>query len=266
MADEPLVSPFSRPPAPPKTFTRPVTSSPIATPQPITAPKPAGPVEIVENLPMGFMAGLVAAAVGAGLWALVTIVTGFQIGWMAVGVGFLVGWAVRVAGKGTHRAFGIMGALRTLLPAVVAPFAATLADRYRRERVLSLSVAARALMMAGMAVAASASAPIGVLYGLAAVTACISTATNSPSYSSRSRAPKAAHSASSTTDTVQLRLRSREVDSPRSPLVESATLEVRWWTCPAMVVRPGPPSRDAAAALNPPMVANTPVPADVSVK
>src|SRR5438046_4554102 len=114
MADEPLVSPFSRPPAPPKTFTRPVTSSPIATPPPITAPKPAGPVEIVENLPMGFMAGLVAAAVGAGLWALVTIVTGFQIGWMAVGVGFLVGWAVRIAGKGTHRAFGIMGALLAL--------------------------------------------------------------------------------------------------------------------------------------------------------
>jgi len=114
MADEPLVSPFSRPPAPPKTFTRPVTSSPIATPQPITAPKPAGPIEVVENLPMGFMAGLVAAAIGAGLWALVTIVTGFQIGWMAVGVGFLVGWAVRVAGKGTHRAFGIMGALLAL--------------------------------------------------------------------------------------------------------------------------------------------------------
>ena len=114
MADEPLVSPFSRPPAPPKTFTRPVTSSPIATPQPITAPKPAGPIEVVENLPMGFMAGLIAAAVGAGLWALVTIITGFQIGWMAVGVGFLVGWAVRLAGKGTHRAFGIMGALLAL--------------------------------------------------------------------------------------------------------------------------------------------------------
>ena len=114
MADEPLVSPFSRPPAPPKTFTRPATPSPIATPPPITAPKPAGPVEIVENLPMGFMAGLVPAAVGAGLWALVTIVTGFQIGWMAVGVGFLVGWAVRIAGKGIHRAFGIMGALLAL--------------------------------------------------------------------------------------------------------------------------------------------------------
>jgi len=63
---------------------------------------------------MGFMAGLVAAAVGAGLWALVTIITGFQIGWMAVGVGFLVGWAVRVAGKGTHMAFGVLGAALAL--------------------------------------------------------------------------------------------------------------------------------------------------------
>jgi len=63
---------------------------------------------------MGFMAGLVAAAVGAGLWALITIITGFQIGWMAVGVGFLVGWAVRVAGKGTHMAFGVLGAALAL--------------------------------------------------------------------------------------------------------------------------------------------------------
>ena len=63
---------------------------------------------------MGFMAGLVAAAVGAGLWALVTILTGFQIGWMAVGVGFLVGWAVRAGGKGTHAAFGLMGAVLAL--------------------------------------------------------------------------------------------------------------------------------------------------------
>jgi len=33
---------------------------------------------------------------------------------MAVGVGFLVGWAVRVAGKGTHMAFGILGAALAL--------------------------------------------------------------------------------------------------------------------------------------------------------
>jgi hypothetical protein len=63
---------------------------------------------------MGLMAGLVAAAVGAGLWAVVTVVTGYQIGWMAVGVGFLVGIAVRAAGKGTTTAFGVLGAVLAL--------------------------------------------------------------------------------------------------------------------------------------------------------
>ena len=60
---------------------------------------------------MGFMGGLAAAAASAGFWALITIVLNYQIAWMAVGVGFLVGWSVRLAGKGTHRAFGIMGAV-----------------------------------------------------------------------------------------------------------------------------------------------------------
>jgi len=63
---------------------------------------------------MGLLAGLVAAAVGAALWAGVTVLTGYQIGWMAVGVGALVGVAVRAAGKGTTLAFGILGAMLAL--------------------------------------------------------------------------------------------------------------------------------------------------------
>ena len=114
MSEQPAVSPFSRPPAAPRAFTGPVPPRTAAAPRTVTPPKPARPAEVGENLPMGFMAGLVAAAVGAGLWALVTIITGFQIGWMAVGVGFLVGWAVRVAGKGTHMAFGVLGAALAL--------------------------------------------------------------------------------------------------------------------------------------------------------
>src|SRR2546421_9964443 len=117
MSEQPAVSPFSRPPAAPNSFTRPVSPRTAAAPRTVTPPKPARPVEVTENLPMGFMAGLVAAAIGAGLWALISIITGFQIGWMAVGVGFLVGWAVRLAAKGTHRAFGIMGALLALAAA-----------------------------------------------------------------------------------------------------------------------------------------------------
>lgn len=63
-----------------------------------------------HNLPLGTAAGFVAAALGAGLWAIVTVATKFQIGWMAVGIGFLVGYAVQRFGKGTTKIFGIVGA------------------------------------------------------------------------------------------------------------------------------------------------------------
>lgn len=63
---------------------------------------------------LGTLAGVAAALVGASIWAGVTIVTEFQIGWMAVGVGFLVGIAIRFAGKGSSMVFGIVGAALAL--------------------------------------------------------------------------------------------------------------------------------------------------------
>jgi len=68
-----------------------------------------------QNLPLGIVGGAVAALVGAGLWAAVTVATSFQIGWMAVGVGFMVGFAVRTMGKGIDKPFGIAGAVLALL-------------------------------------------------------------------------------------------------------------------------------------------------------
>src|SRR5712691_11576916 len=82
-------------------------------------------------------------------------------------------------------------------------------------------------------------APIATPSASSSHRACVSTATSSLSYTSRSRARREFHSAASTVETVQLRLRSREDGSPRSSAVESATLALRWWRCPAMVVRPG---------------------------
>lgn len=54
--------------------------------------------------------GFISAIVGAVIWAAITIVTRYQIGWMAVGVGFLVGLAVRKYGKGLTPTYGIIGA------------------------------------------------------------------------------------------------------------------------------------------------------------
>lgn len=72
-------------------------------------------LESGQNLPMGVVAGLAAALVSAGIWAGITVGTGYQIGWIAVGVGFLVGIAVRSFGKGISPIFGYIGAGLALL-------------------------------------------------------------------------------------------------------------------------------------------------------
>ena len=68
-----------------------------------------------QNLSFGIVGGIVAAAIGAAIWAIITAVTNYQIGWMAVGVGFLVGYAVRISGKGIDKTFGVVGAVLSIL-------------------------------------------------------------------------------------------------------------------------------------------------------
>jgi hypothetical protein len=63
----------------------------------------------------GALGGSVAAAIGAVAWAAVTVATGYQIGWMAVAIGVLVGLAVRTLGKGIDPIFGVVGAGLALL-------------------------------------------------------------------------------------------------------------------------------------------------------
>ena len=63
--------------------------------------------------------GAVAAVIGAAIWAGVTVATGYQIGFMAIGVGILVGFAVRLTGKGEAQVFGFIGGAFALLGCVL---------------------------------------------------------------------------------------------------------------------------------------------------
>lgn len=72
-------------------------------------------LESEQNLLLGVIAGTVACLVGAGVWAGVTVATGYQIGFMAIGIGFLVGLAVRALGRGITNVFGIVSAALSLL-------------------------------------------------------------------------------------------------------------------------------------------------------
>lgn len=68
-----------------------------------------------QSLAGALLAGLVGAAVAAALWGALTYWTGYQIGFAAIGVGLLVGLAVRWAGKGLGATFGLVGAFFSLL-------------------------------------------------------------------------------------------------------------------------------------------------------
>jgi len=89
-----------------------IKSEPTSVVTPATTERPFAPP---GNLPAALGAGLVAAAVGAVLWAAITIATKMQIGFMAIGVGFLVGWAVRRFGHGQEAVYGVIGGALALL-------------------------------------------------------------------------------------------------------------------------------------------------------
>ena len=67
-------------------------------------------VEPKSNFPLAAAAGAGAAIVGAALWAAVTVAVEIQIGWMAVGLGFLVGYAVGHFNRERDPSFGYLGA------------------------------------------------------------------------------------------------------------------------------------------------------------
>jgi antitoxin component YwqK of YwqJK toxin-antitoxin module len=59
--------------------------------------------------------GLSAAILGAIIWAIITVATNYQIGYMAIAVGLLVGFAVRYFGAGVDKYFGYIGAVLALV-------------------------------------------------------------------------------------------------------------------------------------------------------
>ena len=72
-----------------------------------------------QNLPMGILGGFIGCLVGAILWALIAVATGYMIGYIAVAVGFLAGYGTRILGKGIDTVFGIVGAILALFGCIL---------------------------------------------------------------------------------------------------------------------------------------------------
>ena len=93
-----------------------------------------------QNLPMALVGGVAAAVAGGIVWAVVTVTTGYQIGYMAVGVGFLVGYSVRHLGKGIDKIFGIIGAALALLGCLLGNFFSLVGFSSKQENIGVLDI------------------------------------------------------------------------------------------------------------------------------
>ncbi|NBP68771.1 MAG: hypothetical protein EBR30_17880 [Cytophagia bacterium] len=67
-----------------------------------------------QDVGFAVIGGVAAAIVGAVIWAVITVITEYQIGYMAIGVGLLVGFSVRYFGCGIDQHFGYIGAFFAL--------------------------------------------------------------------------------------------------------------------------------------------------------
>ncbi|HEY8934885.1 MAG TPA: hypothetical protein VIM65_06670 [Cyclobacteriaceae bacterium] len=117
---------------------------PIVTPSPILTESKVfeyrEKLKLEQRLFPGIAGGAGAAIIGAILWAVITVVTNYQIGYMAVGVGFLVGISVRYFGKGIDPVFGIIGASLALIGCLLGNVLTMLALGAQAENISFIDV------------------------------------------------------------------------------------------------------------------------------
>jgi hypothetical protein len=114
---------------------RPIVPPPSQTPPPL--------VETVGGEPRfniigALLGGAVGALVAAGLWGAIVAITGWQVGLLAIGVGIIVGIAVRVGGRGVNLLHGVIAAIFALGGTVLGNLFAVASD-VMRIRGISLA-------------------------------------------------------------------------------------------------------------------------------
>jgi hypothetical protein len=79
-------------------------------------------LRLQQHFPNGMVMATLAALLGAILWAVVSVATGYQIGYMALGIGAGVGFAMRIFGRGLETHFAIAGAVLALVGCFLGNF------------------------------------------------------------------------------------------------------------------------------------------------
>lgn len=72
-----------------------------------------------QNIRLAIFGGLSAFLFCSVLWALLSLITDYQVTYMAIGIGLIVGFAVRYSGQGYRWKYGLIGAIYSFLSIIV---------------------------------------------------------------------------------------------------------------------------------------------------
>ena len=78
--------------------------------------------KLEQDYNKALLTGIIVGIVGAVLWGVITVVSGFQIGYMAIAIGAGVGISMRYVGKGIEQIFGITGGIIALFSCLLGNF------------------------------------------------------------------------------------------------------------------------------------------------
>ena len=79
---------------------------------------PAPAIESEEQRPsliLGILGGTATMFIAAAVWGAVTYFTNYKIGWIAIGLGFAVGFGVKGLGRGKSVLFGLIAGVLSLI-------------------------------------------------------------------------------------------------------------------------------------------------------
>ena len=72
-----------------------------------------------QNFVPGVIAGVVAAILGGGIYAVIAVATGYAVGLMAIGIGAFVGFAVQFLGRGVESRFVVIAAVLSIVGCIL---------------------------------------------------------------------------------------------------------------------------------------------------
>ena len=133
-----------------------------------------------QNLPAAVTAGLLGAVMGAVAWAAITVGADYQSALMAVGVGLVVGRAVKYAGRGIDRVFGVVGAVMSAAGCATGNFLAICGLVANEEGVGILDVVSQLDWNVVGELMAATFVPIDILFYLIAIVAGYRTSFRQP--------------------------------------------------------------------------------------